>query len=799
MSRAGGVSIGISADTSEAKSDVAAFLAEIQSKPVTIPITFANPNGNPNAPTTASAVASSASAASGGSTPLSFDTTGLKRQIDEVRAYAVQQFAGIPIGQTASSSSAAVAASTEARERNVPTQIQDAIEQAETASTARPQRYQQTFPPSLRTGAETIEEAPEIAELPTVIAAARQREQEAISAQSAAQSVAQAASDRVQDRDDRRTVPVISEREQDRNEARYQQNKDAADFEQYRIDRAQTESEDEGEIAPQPRGREQFGRIRRQVTGGFAIYEGLRLAQDYQNYATQSRLNAGNGPVQAQLANQYAQSFANIPIVGQAASLIADIPGLAPALRGLGLDVASPSENAQSQFDLTQGLVATQAATQRFAGQRASIAGSRAAARTASILSYRGSYRRALEKPSVDLENADEQRRVQEDDLQNQILSEQDPNKRLILQADLSQMRRNHARESNSGADTAFAERNEIFRTNQLRLTAQRRQTLELTAAAEGQLGTARGREFERGLQDQEAEADEYSPELGNITRSQNQLRRGAYREGLREQTRQVQASNRSIQFELNRQPVEAELNDQSENFRRQRLQIDFSNPREASQQLAALSQQNSLRVDQIRQRREDQTQSQLQPILAQNESLAIRNNPAADFATAQRQGDVFDIFAQSRNQIQAARRAGADPSIERGLRANGVGQLDAFRRQFLAGFRSEEIDPNRVALSGSGTIDPAAALGDLNRRRRDLQGGALTDLSDLGPDARGISAARPENNATDLSASPGDDAATATRQNTDATKDLTQAVTKVLPYLANIAQLNASGFNTAQ
>lgn len=798
MSRAGGVSIGISADTSEAKSDVAAFLAEIQSKPVTIPITFANPSGNPNAPTTASAAASGASAASGGSTPLSFDVTGLKRQIDEVRAYAVQQFAGIPIGQTASSSSAAVAASTEARERTEAAPIATAVAEAETL--ARP-RYRQSFPPSLRPGAATAEEDPSIVE------------------GAIAQTVAKAASNRVQDRDDRRSAPKIDR---------------AASARGPQGPQAEPEEEDAAE--PQGRQRDQFGRFRRQATIGFAAYEALRVLQT-QNQENQA-LGLATSPEDRLRAYQATiRSVASIPIVGQALDLVTGNQQYGIARTAAEAE-QQDQETAFRRGDLQQsqelqlraGVASSPAGSQRqFAQAESQLTTSRISIRERS----RVRSEEASKANELAISGIEEQYRQDSSYFPNILfLAQNSADKKraaaLGTQSGVNRRSRESAARQERG-DTSAAESiaESERRDIQLSLDTQDNQfagQLESAQARTGQYTQAQqrqafdsetGRDAQRIRREQSdrnasdyvlarnAERDRVAYEQGRSAQeqrlslggsTQSALYRAAnnplaaqlndiYTQGglsalrdsndqntvqirnpitgqtqrinpliaantaaqalaavatqYRQFTAQQQGQNFQIQaadYTLNRQPLRATVSGLQAERANQELQIAAL---PAYEQVAARRNADNLLNRRTRvaiQQRDDEISQQRLSIRSETESLAIRNSPNVDFATASTQGDVNDIYRRSLLEIRASRKSG--DSLEPDLRARGLGRLDAYRRQFLQGFRAEGVDDiNSVALSGPSTINTATALGDFAKDRQNIANGNL-DFSKLGPGA---------------------------------------------------------------
>lgn len=850
MSRAGGVSIGISADTSEAKSDVAAFLAEIQSKPVTIPITFANPNGNPNAPTTASAAASGASAASGGSTPLSFDTTGLKRQIDEVRAYAVQQFAGIPIGQTASSSSAAVAASAEARQRTPRTpnktlatsdvrnifgdEAADYFESSEPVTsyrsarddgkigrTVRARRYQlreQNYEADAQTAGRTRKtegavnqdytdpalstQIDSLAESifgnakqqeETAQSAQRQREQESLAFRSTAgrraalqdyaseydagevarkrQTAAaigqdyadprtakavdqitesifsQAKNQEVADKETAKKAEILRKQTDSYRDTFYKtsehlRNQDEAEKEtvskirgqteligrsreerlgilQERLDNAEPDTVEAAQLeqqvartAQEPQGatgggRDQFGRLRRIATLGFAAYEALRVGRDVQQYDTNFALAEGNAPRQAQLSRQFADTIGNFPIVGQAAALISDLPGVASFFGS-----SSPFDLAKASFGADESLKDVGARGERLSGYFAAQASAVSARRQAEVPSFRGSIRRQDQTLVNQFSDAQDARTLQEQDLQIKIAEATDPYEQSRLRQAHTQLIRDNIVRDTAEGDRLVANRTELARTAELRVNAQRRQNPEITAEAEGSTAIASRRRFLRTLRDSEVEADEFSPELGRVVRSQNVLREEGFREQIREQVRGVQSSTRGLQFSLERNPVARQLEEQGELFRRQLKEQVSDDPVLASRQRIAFSENNSKTIDLINQRENDKTSLDIFGLRSQREVSAILANPnlgptagpisQVDQIKRQAQGRVFSEFLS--DSVRAAKES---PEIYASARQ----QLQSFGQEYVRGFQATEVDLNRTDTSGAGSENPSDIL----------------------------------------------------------------------------------------
>jgi hypothetical protein len=91
--------------------------------------------------------------------------------------------------------------------------------------------------------------------------------------------------------------------------------------------------------------------------------------------------------------------------------------------------------------------------------------------------------------------------------------------------------------------------------------------------------------------------------------------------------------------------------------------------------------------------------------IQSDTQRLRIYNNPNVDPAVRAAQSHVFGINSNTQQQAMDAFKSGRG-SLVPDIYARGEEQQKAFANDYMKGFQSEEVDPTRTALNGSGTED---------------------------------------------------------------------------------------------
>lgn len=460
------------------------------------------------------------------------------------------------------------------------------------------------------------------------------------------------------------------------------------------------------------------GGLSRFFGAGFVAYEALNIAQSYQQYSHEMALGQGNALRQVAAGQKFAEGITSIPIFGQVAGLVADIPGFAKLFGG-----TSPFEAAKATEQATEGEKDVVAARNRMATGFQAQGTIQSLNRETGVFGLRGSFQRdeqrVLDKMRGDIQAGHDKAAV----MQKAAQDESNPYERARLSQDYEQYRTTLPVLDTAINDEANARRREVRRIAGVQRAGLERRTTELQQGALGNFGAAREAEFYRGLQDAQAQANEAGGGLPGMMSLVNQLAKGAHTAEIGFGIQQNQLATGAIRQSLDHQPLESA---------RTMLEVErkgkvaFAPP----DAVESINEQYAAKDKLLRRQFYEETDRARLDIRSDTERLRIGNNLADDPSVRAVKSDVFGIKASVQQQALSAFTSGR-PDLVPDIYARGKEQAIAFGQHRLNQITPEEVDPTRTALNGPATENLGAVMSSIDSGIKALSEVPKT-LSDL-------------------------------------------------------------------